>query len=208
MDVDIRDDNSIVANGNGGNDNDGVVAPENLLGTDDDENVGLDLSESSESEPENGESERDASTDTQSIQRDRRLLSRGMLDTTISIIEMKRSNSDTNPSAASKQQTVEGKTPFQGKRRPSVMKKTDAGVNVRDTSSRSVNFGGVEIHEHERELCESSVPLRGPALGLGWNRVSSQTFQSVDDHLDKTAVAGGPRVLNQLLLPTHQRVDM
>jgi len=209
MEVDIRDDNSIVANGNGGNDNGGVFAAENVLGTADVENVGLDLSERSESEPENEESEREASIDRQSIQRERRLLSRGMLDTTISSIEMKRSNSATDLIAASKEQPVEGKAPFQGKRRPSVMKKkNDAGASDRDLSSRSVNFGGVEIHEHEQELCESSVPLRGPALGLGWNRVSSQTFQSVDDHLDKTAVAGGPRALNQLLLPTQQRVDI
>ncbi len=72
----------------------------------------------------------------------------------------------------------------------------------------AIQFGSVEVHEHELTLCRSSVPMRGPPLGLGQSRVCYRKFESVDEHLYETYLGGGPRPLNQLHQPSEQRVDM
>ena len=78
----------------------------------------------------------------------------------------------------------------------------------RESKKKTVQFGSVEVHEHELTLCRSSVPLRGPPLGLGQSRVSYRKFESVDEHLYETYLGGGPRPFNQLHQPSEQRVDM
>jgi len=57
-----------------------------------------------------------------------------------------------------------------------------AGDRRGNDGSSSVRFGTVEVHEHTQELAASSVPLRGPPLGLGWIRTSRAEFDSVEDH--------------------------
>jgi len=80
----------------------------------------------------------------------------------------------------------------------------DSGSN----RSTSVRFGSVEVHLHEQGLGQSSVPMCGPPLGLGWKRISYEKYASVDEHLEKHAQRGGqPRSLKQLFQPSRQRVD-
>ena len=72
----------------------------------------------------------------------------------------------------------------------------------------SIRFGAVEVHEHEAEIGRSSVPLRGPPIGLGWKRASYRNFPSVDDHHDEAHLTtGGPRPHYLLHQSSEQRVD-
>jgi len=86
---------------------------------------------------------------------------------------------------------------------------SDGCWKARDgSSSNSVRFGVVEVHEHDQELSESSVPLRGPPLGLGWNRSSYRKFSSVNDHKDETSEGRLYGSLTDLHLPSAHRVDI
>ena len=59
-----------------------------------------------------------------------------------------------------------------------------ADGNLTSTSSNpnlknKVHFGGLEIHHHER-VCGGSetIPSSGPPLGLGWNKLHTDTMES------------------------------
>jgi len=67
----------------------------------------------------------------------------------------------------------------------SIMKKensTNSLTSLRSSSS-SVRFGSVEIHEHSIELGCSVPSLRqGPSVTLGWERTSYEKMESIEDH--------------------------
>jgi len=72
--------------------------------------------------------------------------------------------------------------------RSSIMKKensTDSLTSLRSSSSSSsVRFGSVEIHEHSIELGCSvhSVRNNGPSVTLGWERTFYEVMDSIEDH--------------------------
>lgn len=84
--------------------------------------------------------------------------------------------------------------------------KTDDIEQTNEITQRAVRFGTVEVHHHKQEI-GSTVPLRGPPVGLSWMRLSHETFESVDDYLWETHPTGEPRPYRMLKLPTRQRAD-
>jgi hypothetical protein len=51
--------------------------------------------------------------------------------------------------------------------------------SVKNGERRKVHFGGLVIHQHER-VCGGSltIPSSGPPLGLGWNKLHTDTIKS------------------------------
>ncbi len=78
--------------------------------------------------------------------------------------------------------------------------------HTKENTQRAVRFGTVEVHHHQQEI-GSTVPLRGPPVGLSWVRISHETFHSVDNYLWETHPAGEPRPYKMLKLPSKQRAD-
>lgn len=93
-------------------------------------------------------------------------------------------------------------------KRPSIRGKSPCPRRENSNTIGSVRFGAVEVHEHELELGTSMVPMRGPPIGLGWNRSSYRKFESVDEHHSEIRQGRDPRPLRQLHQPSTQRVDM
>lgn len=75
-----------------------------------------------------------------------------------------------------------------------------------ENADRAVQFGTVEVHYHKQEI-GSTVPVRGPPVGLSWTRLSFETFESVDDFLCETHPNGKPRPYRMLQEPSTQRTD-
>ena len=84
--------------------------------------------------------------------------------------------------------------------------KTDEIEQTSENTQRTVRFGTVEVHHHKQEI-GSTVPLRGPPVGLSWMRLSHEFFESVDDYLWETHPTGEPRPYRMLKLPTRLRTD-
>jgi len=78
------------------------------------------------------------------------------------------------------------------------------GSASRDNQKKAVNFGSIEIREHEIILDYHPVVSCGPAIGLGWESIDLPRY-SVDDF----ELGRGPRRLKtEFQLPRYEREEI
>ena len=96
----------------------------------------------------------------------------------------------------------------------SIMKKVNSSQSLAsscNSNKSSVRFGSIEIHGHGIELDHGGVSSsirsksNGPALTLGWERLSYEKLDSIDAHQERNKNVTPPHVLHPL--PAEQRID-
>ena len=97
-------------------------------------------------------------------------------------------------------------TPLQDSASVAVSVTTATKANNSTSGKKHVRFGSLTIHEHTIEMGGPGVPVRGPAITLGWKEECCMKIASVESYEDsRTSLQ---RKSSQMLQPQAQRVDL